>query len=303
MAASLHNQRPTTSAAVMTVQQHPLLACGDVGILSDENAQRLCSIFSEAAWGCLSTLRSMSARHGPTRFRDLYLAGLSCVRNWNADVVREEVVRIQAQYPEADTVFQYVYILLIKEVGDDACSATGAAFPPIEEAYHVFLCRLCACPDVCAGEAFFNLSLLERRIVFIESFRNALHDVLRRRTQGRPAMGGPIVQVAEVATIDSTHHHQHVVDVGKKGGGSSRSSAVSSFREAVASIRTADAVAAAEPPKVAVVDTPNDDDKCVEVSRSPCFYEDGEDVDEEKKMCSSTPAAMSCAASTCRRST
>ena len=295
---SLHNQRPTTSAAVMTVQQHPLLACGDVGILSDENAQRLCSIFSEAAWSCLSTLRSMSARHGPTRFRDLYLAGLSCVRNWNADVVREEVVRMQAQYPEADTVFQYVYILLIKEVGDDACSATGSAFPPIEEAYHVFLCRLCACPDVCGGETFFNLSLLERRIVYIECFRNALHDVLRRRTQGRPAMGGHIVpfssQSAEVATVDSAPQ-QHVVDVGKKGGGSSASSsAVSSFREAVASIRNS------EPLKVTVVDTSNNDDKCIEVSRSPCFFEDGEDVDEDNKKCSSNAEAASCASSACR---
>lgn len=228
-------------------------ASGDVGLLSDENAQRLCSIFSESAWNCLLTLREMSQRHGPARFKDLYLAGLSCVRNWNADVVKEEVVRMQAQYPESDTIFQYVYVLLIKEVGDDTHSATtGTMFPSVEEAYHVFLCRLCASPDVCSnGEAFFLQPLLERRAVYIECFRNAMHDILRRRTGGRPAL------VTATQNGDTAAASREVDDT------ASHHTKASSFRDAVV-----------------VVARSREDDcntKCVEVSNSPCFFEENED--------------------------
>jgi len=275
-----------------TCSTQPHLAAGEVGLLSDENAQRLCSIFSESAWSCLATLRDMSARHGAARFRELYTAGLSCVRNWNADVVREEVVRLQAQYPEADTVFQYVYVLLIKEVGDDATSATGPSFPSIEEAYHVYLCRLCACPDVAGGDAFFSLPLLERRIVYLDCFRNALHDVLRRRTGGRPAMTGPVVGAAAPPRPPSSPESED--------GNSVRTRpprlppSASSFREAVASARVRPSAPPSEAaskkshvfaagPSLDAEDKEDKggkmdaEDKCVEVSRSPCFFEDGED--------------------------
>jgi hypothetical protein len=260
----------------MPPSQQPLLAAGEVGLLADENAQRLCSIFSESAWGCLSTLRDMSARHGVVRFQELYCAGLACVRNWNADVVREEVVRLQAQYPEATTVFQYVYVLLIKEVGDDACSATGPTFPSLEEAYHVYLCRLCACPDVAGGDRFFSLPLLERRVVYIECFRNALHDVLRRRTGGRPAMAGaPAQPLASVPEGSSSPASKDAA---------SPAPPPPSFRSAVASARTrvsgppseAGASATSAPVAPTPVNT-DSEEKCVAVSRSPCFFEDGED--------------------------
>jgi hypothetical protein len=258
-----------------TTSQQPLLAAGEVGLLADENAQRLCSIFSESAWGCLSTLRDMSARHGVARFQELYCAGLACVRNWNADVVREEVVRLQAQYPEAATVFQYVYVLLIKEVGDDACSDTGPAFPSIEEAYHVYLCRLCACPDVAGGDRFFSLPLLERRVVYIDCFRNALHDVLRRRTGGRPAMAGvPSVAAPQLlASVPEGSSSPVSEDA------ASPAPPPPSFRSAVASARTrvSGATSAPTAPAAPMPAPADSEEKCVAVSRSPCFFEDGED--------------------------
>ena len=208
---------------------------------------------------------------------------------------------MQARYPEAETIFQYVYVLLIKEVGDDASAATGTAFPHIEEAYHVFLCRMCACPDVCKGETFFSLSLLERRIVYIECFRNALHDILRRRTGGRPAMGGPAAPVFVVASVREPPELASATTPPASEDGSRRQA--SSFREAVACARDrSSSVAPSETPSkksersqglgtsrsapaappLPVVVTPaaegsDSEEKCVAVSRSPCFFEDGED--------------------------
>jgi hypothetical protein len=160
--------------------------CGEVGILADENAQRLCSIFSEAATNCLVTLKELSQKHGTSRFNNLYAAGLLVVPSWTSDVVREEVTRIEAQYPEARTIFLYVYILLVGEVGDDV-TAAHADPPTMEEVYHAFLRRVCVSPDVMLGMPFFHEPLAHRRVVFLDCFRNALHDILRRRTRGRPA--------------------------------------------------------------------------------------------------------------------
>lgn len=268
-----------TRVAPGALRPSPLVAPGEVGLLADENAQRLCTIFSESAWGCLMTLRDMSAGHGPSRFQGLYRAGLACVQNWNADVVREEVSRLQAQYPEANTIFQYVYVLLIKEVGDDASIATGPSFPALEEVYHVFLCRLCACPDVAIGERFFSMPLLERRVVYIDCFRNAFHDVLRRRTGGKPAMTGPVVpQVAPPLLSSDPGQEADEVSIAPL---PSKCGSSSSFRQAVTSAAKEKKGSSEAPLQnnsqcdgAGKEEEVGDEEKCVEVSRSPCFFDD-----------------------------
>lgn len=264
---------------------------GDVGLLADENAQRLCSIFSEAAWECLSTLKDMSRKHGATsgRYKDLFAAGLASVRTWNADVVREEVVRIQAQYPEAETVFRYVYVLLIKEVGDDAVAATGPLFPTMEEAYHLFLCRLCSAPDVC--ESFFSQPLLQRRVVFMDCFRNALHDVLRKRTGGRPAMSS-----TTSAPPPPERSSPEEADAASERSGGAAGSRQSVLREAMGAVAAAKTVVETEQEEEGPA-AADEADKCVRVSKAPCFFEEGAagaaDGDEDAlTACSAAKSAL-----------
>lgn len=240
-----------------------LLASGEVGLLADENAQRLCSLFSEAAWECLLTLRDMSLSRGAgtARFKELYAAGLASVSTWNAEVVREEVVRLEARYPEAVTIFQYVYVLLAKEVGDDPQSALTDAFPPLEEVYHIFLRRVCASPDVLAGASFFSEPMIQRRVVFLECFRNAMHDVLRRRTRGRPAA------IVNLQPMPAPVLHRTPPSLPAP-------PSLPGEDEEEPPQRPSVLRAAMDEVVVAQHQDEDDDDRCVSVSRSPCFFDD-----------------------------
>jgi hypothetical protein len=243
----------------------PPYVCGEVGILADENAQRLCSIFSEAAMNCLVTLRDLSEKHGIARFNDMYKAGLTVVPSWTSDVVREEVMRLEAQYPETRTIFHYVYILLIGEVGDDATIAQ-IDMPLLEEAYHVFLRRVCASSDVMKGRSFFQEPLLNRRVVFLDCFRNSIHDILRRRTRGRPAA----TPAAPAATPAATPAAAAAAPA---------AAAPTSLRTALRAVPAPSGTATTISEAAASLfeGLEEDDDsspKTICVSASPCFFED-----------------------------
>ena len=157
------------------------VATGEVGLLADENAQRLCSIFGEAGYRCLVDLRDLSAAHGPERFDRLFRVGLDTVASWGTELLREETLRLETQYPELPALFAFVYLTLV-ELSHAAVEELEV--PPVEEVYHAFMRRVASAPDVGRGRGFFELSHACRRATFVEALRNALHDVLQRRRSG-----------------------------------------------------------------------------------------------------------------------
>ena len=155
-----------------------LVATGEVGLLADENAQRLCSIFGEAGFSCLTELRELSGSHGADRFDKLYRVGLGTVQSWGPDLLREETRRLETRYPELPSLYAYVYLSLLEVTH---AQIEDLQVPPLEEVYHAFMRRLAASPDVDKGLFFFEVPHAHRRATFVDALRGALHDVMRRR--------------------------------------------------------------------------------------------------------------------------
>jgi len=165
-----------------------LAVSGDVGMLAEENAQRLVSIFCEAAMACLGSLREVvAARGGAAAY---YARGLTYMRQWPVDTLNEEVARIEAQYPEAQALHKYVVICALAEASSSQ-SVANLGIPPLAETYHAFLKRVVASPDVQRVPEFLDSPMLQRRVVFLDAFRNAFHDAARRSLCARRATEGP----------------------------------------------------------------------------------------------------------------
>lgn len=185
-----HSQHTSSSS-------HPFTT-GEVGVLGEENAQRLCSAFSEMAYECLIALANMSSKHGTPSFLQLYRAGLACVPQWSHEVLKEEVSGLEARYSESELLYQYCYLSLMADLGEKGAGESDLqaiiqSMPPLSKFYHIFLNRVCASPDVMRGQFFFDQPYAARRAVFIECFRNALHDVVRQRDTAiasRPVLTG-----------------------------------------------------------------------------------------------------------------
>jgi hypothetical protein len=162
-----------------------LVVSGDVGLLADENAQRLVSIFMEAGMSCLQNLRDVvekelvSKGKDPSFFQRLYAPGLASISQWSIDMLQGEVVDIEARYPETTSLHQFVYLSLLSEAAYSQ-KIPNVVVPSLPETYHAFLKRLVTAWDVQRGQCFFQMPQSQRRVVFLEAFRNAYHDMARR---------------------------------------------------------------------------------------------------------------------------
>lgn len=253
---------------------------GEVGVLGEENAQRLCSAFSESAFECLSSLASLSGKHGPSSFQQLYIAGLGCVPQWSHDVLKEEVAGLEARYPEAELLYQYCYLSLLADLGEkgggeEDLNVIIATMPPLSKFYHLFLNRVCASPDVTRGRFFFDQPHAQRRVVFLECFRNALHDIVRQKRSPQ----------AVVLSKSTPRQEGMSMMIAADDNRSVKSN--SSNNKAPSSVFKAALVVAAEkntPPEDKANnsdsehqeddDESSSDEKIVQVSASPCFFAD-----------------------------
>ena len=176
----------------LAASQPTLAVSGEVGVLAEENAQRLASIFIEAAMSCLFNMRDVveqNLRSGgkltPTSFQQRYAVCLQSLRQWSADMLQDEMARIEAAYPETRKLHQFVVVSVLSEAAY-ADKLAALHIPPVAETYHCFLKRMAASPDVQRGLSFFELTLCQRRVVFLEAFRNAFHDVAWRCVSASP---------------------------------------------------------------------------------------------------------------------
>lgn len=162
-----------------------LAVSGDVGILAEENAQRLVSIFTEDFTLMLMQMtdavkKDLNAKGGNMEnFNRLYKKLLTSIGEWSSDMLQKEVCDMEAMYPEIKKLHQFVFVNIMSE----AAYATGMkslVIPSIVDVYHAFLKRMVSSLDVQRGMQFLDLPLSHRRVVFLDAFRNAYHDLARR---------------------------------------------------------------------------------------------------------------------------
>jgi hypothetical protein len=155
-------------------------ASGEVGLLAEEAAQRLLSVFSDAGFACLRQIHGLCATHPENKRAGLLQVGLDLVLKWDVEVVHEETVRLETSYPEVPTLHSYTYLWLLDRLCSDRDLAS-LSVPPVAEAYAGFMKRLVAHRDVRAGRSFAEGPELFRRTVYVDCFRGAYHDLLQRR--------------------------------------------------------------------------------------------------------------------------
>ena len=186
-----------------------LAVSGDVGVLAEENAQRLVSIFAEDVTLMLLKMTDMIRKDLQTKggqfanFDRLYRKLLSSVGEWSSDMLQKEVCDMEAMYPEMKKLHQFVYVNVMSEAAYATCTR-NLVVPSIVEVYHVFLKRLTASPDVQRGAHFLELPLSHRRVVFLDAFRNAYHDLARRSCSAQAVVVTTLPQLPQRAASHRT---------------------------------------------------------------------------------------------------
>lgn len=168
------------------------LVAGEAGLLAEENAQRLLSIFMEAGMSCLVQLHKVVETQLKEKNRDdalfvkYYRSGLSSIAQWPSTMVRGEIADIEAHYPELQKLHQFVFISVMSDAAY-ASAMENFTVPPVFDAYHGFLKRLVGETDVQRGGSFLDLPLIYRKVVFVQAFRNAYHDLAQKHYIAPPA--------------------------------------------------------------------------------------------------------------------
>ena len=152
---------------------------GDVGLLAEEEAQRLLAILSETVMTSLRQIHLMSIKHGAVKYNSLFDIGLGVIKRWDDDVVQEETLRLETLYPEASALHSYVFLWLLERLTTDV-SLLDFSVPPISDVFSRFVKRVVAHSHVAQGNAFMSCPEPYRRAVFVEAFRNAYHDIVRQ---------------------------------------------------------------------------------------------------------------------------
>ena len=150
-------------------------AAGEVGLLDEEAAQRLVAIFSEAAHKCLQHIAELSEQHGSGKFDALFCVGLDLVKRWEADVLAEEVGRLEFAYPELQELHSYCCLWLVDHLLAGAL-VPATAWPVLTQCYASFMRRVAMHPEVRRGSTFLAAPQLQRRAIYVEAFRGAYHD-------------------------------------------------------------------------------------------------------------------------------
>ena len=170
------------------------LVSGEAGLLADENAQRLLSIFMEAGMSCLAQLKSVVDAQLRARGKDealfnkYYTNGLTSISQWPTTMLRGEIADIEAHYPELQKLHQFVLLSVLSESPLAPSSMESLSIPPVADAYHGFLKRLVCEADVQRGGAFLDLPLIYRKVVFVQAFRNAYHDLAQKYHSALPQL-------------------------------------------------------------------------------------------------------------------
>ena len=301
-------QRPpqTTPQKEMSSHSSPptLAVSGDVGVLAEENAQRLISIFMEAGMSCILNLRNVVEKELRSKGKDLasfqkfYNSGLASIGQWSSDMLQVEVSDIEAHYPETCKLHQFVFVSVLSEAVYSN-SMANLVIPTVSDTYHAFLKRLVGNSDVQRGLHFLEMPLCHRRVVFLEAFRNAYHDMARKCASAQAEMTvsqAVAHRTSSLASLSNDAASERRTHRQKMSSGSTVTSeetkptksrlelAIMEAREATPTGSKAPSAASVAPTTSLIENTPEDkDSKDVLLLDSPAFF------DEEK---STTPSRV-----------
>ena len=144
---------------------------GDVGIFSSEHTQRLLGIVHNETDNILGNLQALAAKRTGDVQR-LYLAGLNVIPSWSGDVIKSQLVRIEAEYPDFNKLHVYCYLLLKKNM-----NSTTTTAPSTSAFYAKFLKNLCACPEVGKSTFISGVDFVNRRSIVLHCLRMTYHDL------------------------------------------------------------------------------------------------------------------------------
>jgi hypothetical protein len=87
---------------------------------------------------------------------------------------------METLYPETKQLHNYVLVCILSNAAYAQDMKPPLVIPPVSETYHCFIKRLVAMPDVQQGRAFAQAPMSQKRVVFLDAFRNAFHDMATR---------------------------------------------------------------------------------------------------------------------------
>jgi flagellar biosynthesis GTPase FlhF len=151
---------------------------GMCGVLADEVSQNLILVLEKAAQACLLMLKDLSLKQERAGVdpNGLFRAGLQSIYKWDAEVLKGEVSKIEAIHSQILTFYQYFLKVLQKHLSPVLPAFTTT--PSFTTFFHLFMCHVCSNSEVLLkGVGFFDATLLERRQIFVDSFRRASYDV------------------------------------------------------------------------------------------------------------------------------
>ena len=145
-----------------------------VGAFGDEIGQRFLRIMQEACDNAFEDLYVHSMPSHPQRYRGC----LERVNVWDMSVIRDELNRLKQKYPDMHDVFKATFINYAKAMRGTKNARLTIDMPKLESLLHCFFVHFSKNKSVREAHYFTSTSVLERRVICMDSLRDCLFDYM-----------------------------------------------------------------------------------------------------------------------------
>lgn len=145
-----------------------------VGAFGDETGQRFLRIMQEACDNAFEDLYVHSMPSQPQRYRGC----LERVGVWDISVIRDELNRLKQKYPDMHDVFKSTFINYAKAMRGTKNTRLTIDMPKLESLLHCFFVHFSKNKSVRQAHYFTSTSVLERRVICMDSLRDCLFDYI-----------------------------------------------------------------------------------------------------------------------------
>tara|TARA_B110000046_G_scaffold57088_1_gene63618 strand:- start:3839 stop:5002 length:1164 start_codon:yes stop_codon:yes gene_type:complete len=177
------------------------------GAFADETGQRFLRIMQEACDTTFEDLYMHSMPQQPARYRGC----LERVSAWDMGVINDEIRRLRQRYPDMHDVFKATYITYVKSMRGTRTTKLMINMPKLDNFLHSCFVHFSKNKFVREAHYFETTSVLERRVVCMDSLRDCLFDHIGDdfvKLEDRPASdsrhGGASVVASSVVRDDAT---------------------------------------------------------------------------------------------------
>lgn len=145
-----------------------------VGAFGDETGQRFLRIMHEACDNAFEDLYVHSMPSHPQRYRGC----LERVGLWDPGVIRDELNRLKQRYPDMHDVFKSTFINYAKAMRGTKTARLTINMPKLESLFHCSFVHFSKNKSVREAHYFKSTSVLERRVICMDSLRDCLFDYI-----------------------------------------------------------------------------------------------------------------------------